>query len=184
MVGVAVAVAVVVVVVVGVAVAVVVGVAVVVAVGVVVVVVVVVGVAAVVGVVVGVAVVVVVGVAVVVGGVMSAAVLTVGSRSRSQFSPNGREKLMTEQTNLPASEPKRTKNPSYVVLRREGSERSASLALLTLKPIAASNRKEAITKADPDPKPGEYTYCVVPAEQWKEIVRTIKPREGFEESFA
>lgn len=98
------------------------------------------------------------------------------------------ERLKAENPPEPA---KRPKAPKYMVLRAETDEHEGLWALLTTEPIAATSRKGAIAKAvaergDPTElaahKPERFV--VILADQWQEITRTLKPRQGYEELWA
>ena len=81
---------------------------------------------------------------------------------------------------LKVEKPKRTKSPSYMVLCAETDEHEGFWALLTPEPIAAPSRKAAITQAVAERGNGKAIgvserFVVIPADQWVEITRTLKP---------
>jgi hypothetical protein len=102
------------------------------------------------------------------------------------------ERLKAEKPETaPAEKGKRTKAPTYMVLRAETDEHDGLWALLTPGPIPATSRKNAISKVAPKMASGPLAedadpdrFVVILADQWTEITRALKPLVGFEEVFS
>lgn len=87
------------------------------------------------------------------------------------------ERLKVEKPEpAPAEKAKRTKSPAYIVLRADGDR----FERLTPEPIAASSRKDAISKAAPPELAGELPpapeqFVTILEDAWVEHTRNLKP---------
>lgn len=78
---------------------------------------------------------------------------------------------------------KRSKNPAYYVLRYDAD--LSAWEPLTDRPVAATSRKDAISKVAPVAPLADGAaperFVAILADAWTEITRSVKPRQEYEE---